>query len=198
MAMIKGFAPAPGIGVRQIVKRCNSLSYYHYYYNKNLNKGARDDREERSAVDDNIDDEHGNYDIPEEPLGSLPANPPLQPAEKPPVGLDDNGLPIARPRPMDEDIFCCRWAVVDHLSMAQSAGFAESSFNEVQHVWSSVQVSWAGALSDPISAIVDSLWMPHPNKWRGSLDLERKIKWKLLLPTLLLQKTSIHQWCERT
>jgi hypothetical protein len=32
MAMIKGFAPAPGIGVRQIVKRCNSLSYYFYFF----------------------------------------------------------------------------------------------------------------------------------------------------------------------
>jgi hypothetical protein len=29
--------------------------------------------------------------------------------------------------------------------------------------------------------------MPHPSKWRGSLDLKRKIKWKILL-TLLLQK----------
>jgi hypothetical protein len=31
--------------------------------------------------------------------------------------------------------------------------------------------------------------MPHPNKWRGSLDLERKIKLNFLLPTLLLQKS---------
>jgi hypothetical protein len=30
--------------------------------------------------------------------------------------------------------------------------------------------------------------MPHPNKQRGSLDLARKIKWKFLLPTLLLEK----------
>jgi hypothetical protein len=30
MAMIKGFVPAPGIGVQQIVKQCNSLSYYYY------------------------------------------------------------------------------------------------------------------------------------------------------------------------
>jgi hypothetical protein len=29
MAKIKGFAPAPGIGVGQIVKQCNSLSYYY-------------------------------------------------------------------------------------------------------------------------------------------------------------------------
>ncbi len=33
MAMIKDFASAPTIGVRQIVKRCNSLSYYYYYFN---------------------------------------------------------------------------------------------------------------------------------------------------------------------
>jgi hypothetical protein len=35
--------------------------------------------------------------------------------------------------------------------------------------------------------------MPHANKGRGSLDLEQKIKWKFLLPTLLLwQPPSIH------
>ncbi len=33
MAMIKGFVPAPGIGEQQIVKRCNSLSYYYYCCN---------------------------------------------------------------------------------------------------------------------------------------------------------------------
>jgi hypothetical protein len=37
--------------------------------NKNLNKGPRDDRYERSAADDNIDNEHGNHDIPEVPPG---------------------------------------------------------------------------------------------------------------------------------
>jgi hypothetical protein len=31
MAMIKSFAPAPGIGVHQIVKRCNFLTYYYNY-----------------------------------------------------------------------------------------------------------------------------------------------------------------------
>jgi hypothetical protein len=89
---------------------------------------------------------------------------------------------------MDKEIFCCHWAVVDHFSMAQCTSFAGSSFNQVQHVWSNVQVSWAGAFSDAVSAIVDSLWMPHPNEQRGSLDLEKKIKWKFLFPTLLLQK----------
>ncbi len=164
--------------------------------NKKLNKGPKDDSDERSAADNNIDNECGNHNIPEEPPGSSPADPPPQPAEpetfglggtsnEPPVGLDDYGLPIARPQATDKEIVCCRWAVVDNLSMAQCAGFAGSSFNKVQHVWSSVQVSWAGMFSDAVSAIVDSLWMPHPNKWRG---LERKIKWKFFLPTLLLQK----------
>jgi hypothetical protein len=146
-----------------------------------------------------MNDQHGSHDTPKEPPGPSPANPPPQLAEpktfglggtsnEPPVGLDDYGLPIAQPQAMDEEIFCCRWAVVDHLSMAHCAGFAGSSFNEVQHVWSSVQVSWAGMFSDAVSAIIDSLWMPNPNKWRGSLDLERKIKWKIFLPTLVLQK----------
>ncbi len=110
-------------------------------------------------------------------------------SNEPPVGLDNYGLPIARLQAMDKEIFCCRWAVVDHLSVAQCAGFAgRSFFNKVQHVWSSVQVSWAGAFSDAVSAIVDSLWMPHPNKRRGSLDLEKKFKWKFLLSTHLFQK----------
>jgi hypothetical protein len=34
--------------------------------------------------------------------------------------------------------------------------------------------------------------MPHPNKRRGNLDLERKIEWKFLLLTLLLQPPSIN------
>jgi hypothetical protein len=33
MAMIKDLVSAPGIGVPQIVKRCNSLSYYYYQEN---------------------------------------------------------------------------------------------------------------------------------------------------------------------
>jgi hypothetical protein len=146
---------------------------------------------------ENIDDQLGSHNIPEEPPGPPPANPPPMPAEpetfglggtsnEPPVGLNNYGLPIARPQATDEEIFCCRWAVVDHLSMAQCTGFAGSSFNKVQHVWSSVQVSWVGAFSDAVGAIIDSLRMPHPNKRRRSLDLERKIIWKSLLPTLLL------------
>jgi hypothetical protein len=109
-------------------------------------------------------------------------------SNEPPVGLDDYGLPIARPQATDKEIFCCPWAVVDHLSMAQCAGFAGSCFNEVQNVWSSVQVLWAGAFSDAVGAIIYTLRMPYPNERRGSLDLEQKIKWKFLLPTLLLWK----------
>jgi hypothetical protein len=59
-------------------------------------------------------------------------------SNEPPVGLDNYGLPIARLRAVDEEIYCCCWVVVDHLSMAQCTGFTGSSFNEVQHVWSSV------------------------------------------------------------
>jgi hypothetical protein len=75
--------------------------------------------------------------------------------------------------------------------MAQCISFAGSCFNE--HLWSSILVLWAGTFSDAVGAIIKTLWMPHPNKQRGGLDLEQKIKWKLLLPTLLLQKPpSIH------
>jgi hypothetical protein len=120
--------------------------------NENLNKGPRDDCKERSAADENIDNQHGNHNITEKPPGSPPTDPPPQPTEpetfglggtsnEPPVGLDDYGLPITRPQAMDMEIFCYRWAVVDHLSMAQCAGFAGSFFNKVQHIWSSVQVS---------------------------------------------------------
>jgi hypothetical protein len=84
--------------------------------NKNLNEGPGDDRKERNAADDNIDDEHGNHDIPDEPPGSPPANPPPQPAEpemfglggtsnEPPVGHDIHGLPIVRPQATDKKIF---------------------------------------------------------------------------------------------
>jgi hypothetical protein len=86
--------------------------------NENLNEGPRDDHKERSAADKNIDDLRGNHDTSEEPPGSPPANPPPQPTEpetfglggtsnEPPVGLDNYGLPIARPQAMGKEIFCC-------------------------------------------------------------------------------------------
>jgi hypothetical protein len=68
--------------------------------NKNLNKGPGDDRNKKSAADDNIDDERGNHNIPEEPPGSPPSDPQPQPTEpemfglggtsnEPPVGLEE-------------------------------------------------------------------------------------------------------------
>ncbi len=81
--------------------------------NENLYKGLRGDCKERSAADENIDNQCGNHNIPEEPLGSPSTNPPPLPTEpemfevggtfnEPPVGLNDYGLPISRPRATDE------------------------------------------------------------------------------------------------
>jgi hypothetical protein len=117
-----------------------------------------------------LDLEKKNIPLPNAntPPGIPPPHPPPQPPEldlfgsggtsnEPPVGLDTYRLPVTRLQTTDEEIFCCRWAVVDHLSMAQCAGFAGSCFNEVQNVWSSVQVLWAGAFSNTVIAIVITL-----------------------------------------
>ena len=105
-----------------------------------------------------------------------------------PLGdLDGHGLPMARARASAAEILRNRRAVVDHLSVAQCAGFAGSSFTEVRFVWSDLQVPWAGAYGDAAEAVVAALDTPLPGDMRGELDLERAIKWFLLLPALPLR-----------
>jgi hypothetical protein len=55
--------------------------------NKNLKKEPRDDCMERNAADENMNNQRGSHDIPEEPLGPPPANPPPQPAELETFGM---------------------------------------------------------------------------------------------------------------
>ena len=50
------------------------------------------------------------------------------------------GLPAARERATDEEVLRCKFAVVNHLSMANCAGFAGGAFNEVQEVWRDLAV----------------------------------------------------------
>ena len=89
----------------------------------------------------------------------------------------------------NEDLLRNKYAIVDHLSLAQCAGFTGSSFTEVQHIWRDLHVQWAGAFSDACRAIMEALNAPHPDEPRHQLDLERAIKWKFLLPSgLLLRK----------
>ena len=82
----------------------------------------------------------------------------------------------------------CKHAVLDHLSMATCAGFEGGSFSEVQEVWRDLAVPWAGAFGDACRAVLEKLRAPDAGETRGKLDLERTIKWKFLLPSLLLRK----------
>ena len=101
---------------------------------------------------------------------------------------DEWGLPKARERATNFELLRCKHAVVDHLPMAHCAGFEGGAFSEVQRVWRDLAVQWAGAFGDACKAIVEQLDAPHQNESRGELDLERVIKWKFLLPALILRK----------
>ena len=89
---------------------------------------------------------------------------------------------------INEDLLRNKYAIVDHLSLAQCAGFAGSSFTEDQHIWRDLQVQWAGAFSDACRAVMEALRVPHPDEPGHQLDPEHAIKWKFLLPILLLRK----------
>ena len=78
--------------------------------------------------------------------------------------------------------------MVNHLSMANCAGFAGGAFNEVQEVWRDLAVQWAGAFGDACKGVLEKLNAPNVGEARGKLDLERAIKWKSILPSLLLRK----------
>ena len=65
---------------------------------------------------------------------------------------------------INEDLLRNKYAIVDHLSLAQCAGFAGSSFTEVQHIWRDLQVQWAGAFSDACRAVMEALRAPHPDE----------------------------------
>ena len=50
-------------------------------------------------------------------------------------GFDEYGLPLAREPASDAELLRCPHAVVDHLLMAQCAGFAGAAFGEVRSIW---------------------------------------------------------------
>ena len=77
--------------------------------------------------------------------------------------------------------------MIDHLSLAQCAGFTGCSFTEVQRIWSNLQIQWAGAYGEVLRAVVDTINVNDVNVARGHLTLERTIKWKFVLPILLLR-----------
>ena len=54
-------------------------------------------------------------------------------------------------------------------------------------------VQWAGAFGDAYQAITEMLETPDLNEPRKQLDLERVIKWKFLLPALLLRKPPLNK-----
>ena len=111
-----------------------------------------------------------------------------QPSSFPEAVHDEHSLPRARERATNIELLPCRHAVVDHISMAHCAGFEGGAFNEVRSVWRDLSVQWAGAFGDACLAITKALEMPHQNEAQDKLDLERAIKWKSLLPALLLRK----------
>jgi len=81
-----------------------------------------------------------------------------------------------------------RYALVDHLSGKQYAGCAQGSFYEIQRVWSDHQGTWASAWGETCCEVVERLKAQALNETRSALALERIIKWKFLLPTLLFYK----------
>ena len=95
---------------------------------------------------------------------------------------------MARDPASDAELLRCPRAIVDHLSMAQCAGFAGAAFGEVQSIWRQLQTQWAAAFGEACKAITDALKMPPHLQGQNGLDLERAIKWKFLLPILLLRK----------
>ena len=72
--------------------------------------------------------------------------------------------------------------------MAHCAGFKGGAFDELQRLWWGHAVQWAGTFSDACRTITELLETPHQNKQRDKLDLERALKWKFILLTLLLRK----------
>ena len=102
--------------------------------------------------------------------------------------LDEDGFLRARARATARDIFEDRYALVDHLSGKQCDGCAQGSFYEIQKVWSDHQGTWASAWSETCREVVERLKAQALNETRNDLALERIIKWKFLLPTLLFHK----------
>jgi hypothetical protein len=117
----------------------------------------------------------------------MPADEPaLDPACAP--EFDEFGLPPARERASLEEMLLDPMAVVDHLSVAQCAGINNFTFNECQDIWKSCQIGWAEAFGGACEEVNRAMLLPHPDDPRNQLALERRIKWKFVLPALLLRK----------
>jgi hypothetical protein len=129
---------------------------------------------------------HANHNNPPDPPPNANANNNLQPPT--PQEFDQDGIPVARDRATDLEIFHNKCAVIDHISGSQCLGFAGATFNELNHIPNNMQQIWAGAFGEACREINKQLSTPHPNSLRSALRLERRIKWKNILPTLLLRK----------
>jgi hypothetical protein len=128
--------------------------------------------------------EDDDTQIPNNPANALPL-----PAQQ---EFDQYGRPMAREKASDLEKFHNPYAVIDHLSGAHCLGFAGATFNKLQYISNNLQVTWAGAYGKSCRMINEQLITPHPNSPRSALRLERQIKWKNLLPTLLLKKLPTH------
>ena len=74
------------------------------------------------------------------------------------------------------------------VPFAQCAGFAGSAFNEMQTIWHDTHNQWATVFSEALREVMDRVTSPNLHTEQGSIDLERALKWKFLVPILFLQK----------
>ena len=109
----------------------------------------------------------------------------------PAVEFDEHGLPRTRERTDNLEVLRFKYAVVDHLSFTQCAGYASGSFSEVQSIWRDLQVQWAGAYSDATRAVMEALRAPHPHEPRGRETLGEKIEMVIPTPDPPSQKATI-------
>ena len=155
--------------------------------------------ETRHEAEDNTNRGHVRASPREDQHEGNPGNPlhdantPQQATSLPEATLDTYGLLKARERATDIEITRCGRAIIDHISMAHCAGFEGGAFDELQRLWRGHAVQWAGTFSDACRTITELLETPHQNEQRDKLNLERALKWKFILPTLLLQNPPLNK-----
>ena len=105
-------------------------------------------------------------------------------------GTDSFWLPCARKRATPETILNDPYAVIDHISTAQCAGM-EVNFFECQRIFSSCKERWAeayGSACEAVNVALEARAIDAEMEDDVELRLERRIKWQLLSPALLLRK----------
>ena len=64
------------------------------------------------------------------------------------------GLPRVQERATAAEYLRFLQAAVNHISLAQCAGFAGGLFTEVHHVWRALQIQWGGAFRVALHTVV--------------------------------------------